>query len=290
MGLGRLRQLKPNPLLGALLGTIALISIVYISLDALIDWQVRVAIQKDAELRAQMWSENFFQTTPSASQMIKTGVAPEKDFTQLENSFALTGVIRVKLFDGEGMLTFMSDNGILAPTQFYNERALGVYLSGESLVFLHEPEVKLGHPEHLRTYVEIYTPAVVPSGDRVGVVEVYVDVGDLEEALQTSFRQISGYLIAGTIAVLLIPATAYVRTTRKIIRKDRQLLEFTRFDQLTGTLNRNSISAIMADRFADPQTLSRLGVLFIDIDHFKQVNDQLVTPAVMLCCGTSRKS
>ncbi len=274
MGLGSLRRIKPNPLLAALLSTFVLVSVVYYSLDALIDWQVRIAIQKDAEIRSQKWTENFFETTPSVRQMIESGVAPEKDFTKLENSFVLTGVIRIKLFDSEGMLAFMSDNGVLAPTQFFSERALGVFDSGDSIVFLHAPEEKLGHPEHLRTYVEIYTPAVLPSGERIGVVEVYLDVSVLEAALQNSFRQISGYLIAGTIVVLLIPAGAYVGITRQIIRKDRQFLEFTRYDQLTGALSRNSISGILTRQFSEPQTLSRLGVLFVDIDHFKQVNDK----------------
>jgi diguanylate cyclase (GGDEF)-like protein len=56
-----------------------------------------------------------------------------------------------------------------------------------------------------------------------------------------------------------------VRSERDILRKDSQI------DPLTGLLNRRSLENSVRERY---QSASRFGVLFMDIDHFKSVNDR----------------
>ncbi|MEM9634125.1 MAG: diguanylate cyclase [Pseudomonadota bacterium] len=255
----------------AFAGAISLLCAFILSLNALIGWQVENSIRDDAVSRAQNWSDNYIRTTPSLRKLVEKGITTPAEIERLETSFALVDVVRFEIFDKDGMLTHLSDTGVLAPSQFFNETALNVFDTGETTAILH----KRSNVDKLnaQTYVEVYLPIDLPNADRIGVLEVYVDVSDLEAALKDAFRQISGYLVGGTIVVLLLPALAYVRRTRQLMRKDKQLLELTRYDQLTGTLNRNSITELLKQKFsvvgAEP-----IGLLFVDIDHFKQVNDQ----------------
>lgn len=152
-----------------------------------------------------------------------------------------------------------------------NAHAQEVHKTGRAIILVHDANAAEGEPENI---VEAYIPAISPTGQRFGAIEVYVDVSDLEDALEDAFTQVSWFLIAGTLLVMAVPAAAYVHRSRQLRRRDRELLELTRYDQLTGILNRNSVSELLDDLFADRRTRSGLGILFVDVDHFKQVNDQ----------------
>ncbi|MES0808607.1 GGDEF domain-containing protein [Roseibium sp. SCPC15] len=274
MGLAGLKPKYRNPLLLALASASALVFLFTVAFDALIDWQAQVALRKSAEIRAQSWASNFLKTTPSARRMVEKGIATPSEINRFKDSFALVGVIRFVMFNKDGMQTLLSDSGVLEPTKLFNAKALGVIETGQSAVFFHDHDDEEASAETVDTYVEVYLPADLPSGERIGALEVYVDVSDFEEALEESFQWMSGYLIVGTIAVLLLPALAYVRRTRQLMRKDKQLLELTRYDHLTGVLNRESVSKFLDEHFANETENGNLGILFVDVDHFKQVNDQ----------------
>ncbi|MCV0427346.1 MAG: GGDEF domain-containing protein [Roseibium sp.] len=273
MDLKHLKRAPKNPLFLATAGAAILMTVVALSLDVLIDWQVQIAIRKDAEVRASNWAENYLRTTPSVRRTVEKGIITPAELNRLETSFALAGVIRFQMFDKNGMLTLLSDSGVLGPAEFFNTKALKVYETGEPQIFVHDVEDETPLPGNVETYVAVYLPATLPSGERIGALEVYVDVSEFEEALEGGFNWISGYLIFGTFAVLLLPAAAYVHRTRQVMRKDRQLLELTRYDQLTGVLNRNSISKFLDDHFNRVDSSENLGILFVDLDYFKQVND-----------------
>ena len=98
----------------------------------------------------------------------------------------------------------------------------------------------------------------------------------LEEALETAFQQIGWLLVLGT-APSFWPYRPRPMCTGpgSCASRTRKLLELTRYDQLTGILNRNSVSEILDEFFTGPNARANgLGVLFVDVDYFKQVNDQ----------------
>ncbi len=262
-----------NPLAAITLATIAIAFAVWLALDALIDWQVQESIRRNAELRANTWASNFFKSNPSAVDLVQHGAGNPDDIARLENSFAMVNIVKFILYDTTGRKTFESGNSINKAYGNVNETALDVFKS-------RKPAIAVIHNDHVQdpaipeTYVEAYLPAVSPEGDAIGTIEVYVEASGLEEALEDTFQRVSFYLIAGTLLVLFIPAVAYVVRTRQLMRKDKQLLELTRYDQLTGILNRNSVTEVATDLFSRRIDQNRIGVLFIDVDYFKQVNDQ----------------
>ncbi|MBO6891351.1 MAG: GGDEF domain-containing protein [Roseibium sp.] len=271
----KLREYR-NPLLIAITGALLLVLLFALTLNSLIDWQVQAALRNNAQIRAQHWADNFFKTTPSARRMVETGIITPSERDRIESSFPLIDVVRFKLFNREGMQTLLSDSGLLGPSDLFSDEALQVFKSGEPIVGLHEHEEadEYDHEAHLETYVDVYLPAVLPSGERIGALEVYVDVSEFEEALEKVFQRVSGYLILGTFIALLFPAAADVYRTRQVMKQDKRLLELTRYDQLTGVLNRNSISDYLKSHFEADTASPTLGILFIDVDQFKQVNDE----------------
>ncbi|GAA0781904.1 GGDEF domain-containing protein [Roseibium denhamense] len=267
--------------LSAAAGTLALVGIVWIALDTLIDWQVQAAIKRNAETRAKAWVQNFLETTPSAIDLIQTGQGNMDDISRLEDSFALVNIIRFELFNETGKQTFLSNVSLDRPgdvSGHTNALAIQAFETGMPVIIVHHDdndEYVTSDPATPETYIEAYIPAITSAGDKVGTIELYVDASAFEEALETTFQQVSLYLVFGTVLVLLLPITAFVRRTQQLMQNDKRMLELTRYDQLTGVLNRNTVTQMLDQVFADDRRKrSGLGILFVDVDHFKQVNDQ----------------
>lgn len=280
MNVRRLYDRHQYTLLGAAAGTLALIGIVWIALDTLIDWQVQEAIKRNAEQRAVVWASNFLETTPSAVELIQTGNGTMEDINRLEDSFALVNIIRFQLFDQNGRRTFLSHSSLERSDTIDgvpNHHAMQALETGLPVIEVHhddddeQPASERSVPE---TYIEAYVPAITASGEKVGTIELYVDASAFEEALEETFQKVSLYLVIGTVLIVLFPVAAFVRRTQQLMQNDKRMLELTRYDQLTGILNRNSVTQQLKILFIDPDRAAGTGILFIDVDHFKQVNDQ----------------
>jgi diguanylate cyclase (GGDEF)-like protein len=226
-------------------GFAALVGLFAMGVDFILDWETKASIRQNAEAKAHFWATEFFAKFPSASKIIAAGDTANSDWTQIQDTLAIADVFRFKLYNKTGK-----------PLILVKER---------------EDTKRADLPE---TYVETYTPATTPDGQRIGVVEVYVDVSHVEETLEGAFQRVGRYLILSTAILLAVPASAFVFRSRQLMQKDRQLLELTRFDQATGVLNRNSVSEVLRASFAPNAERENIGILFIDIDHFKTVNDR----------------
>ncbi|PVB63536.1 GGDEF domain-containing protein [Labrenzia sp. 011] len=255
-----------------LLGAILFIALAG-ALHFLLDRQVRSSILRHAETKATEWSSQFFGNIPEAEKIFKEGPLPEAEISRLKKSFAMVDILRLEFYDEKGKSTFVSNTPDLGPDAIGESVAQRVYRSGQPAFEIHRNEGgnQHGGPD---TYVEAIFPATLPSGERIGAFEVYVDVSVLEDALEDSFREISWILIISTTIILAIPAAAYVIRTQQLRNRDMRLLELTKYDQLTGILNRNSMSETMHELFEEQESPENIGVLFVDVDFFKQVNDR----------------
>ncbi|MTH95142.1 GGDEF domain-containing protein [Roseibium sp. RKSG952] len=275
MGFPASRSERRNPFVVALAAGFVLTAAVVATLNGLIDRQTQIAIRHNAEARAEKWASSFTVSTPAFQEMVEHGFPEPEHVAQLQSSFGLVDVMHFVTFNKDGVETFVSEPGLRRPVGSINDKALSVYRSGNVLTFIHKRDSRTRQGlSGANRYVEVYMPATLPSGERIGAIEVYVNVTDLDAALHETFRSISWYLVFGTITILLIPAVAYIRSTREVMRKDKELLELTRYDQLTGVLNRNSVSDILQGYFMREGGAEELGILFVDVDFFKQVNDQ----------------
>ena len=127
---------------------------------------------------------------------------------------------------------------------------------------------------------EVYVPVRDEQGQIVGAFELYNDISDLKVGFQ---RHLTYSLATIFIALLFLSFTSYVVITREsaALRTAYQLLEtLATTDALTGIYNRRQLLVRAAELYSMMQR-SRdkvtegigLGVVMIDVDYFKMVND-----------------
>jgi diguanylate cyclase (GGDEF)-like protein len=130
-------------------------------------------------------------------------------------------------------------------------------------------------PVRPRIYSEAYLPVIV-DGRPQAIVAAYVDLSEQRD----HFRQ--AFLLAALALCLLIsgavgiPTIAWYRRTREKQQADRRIRFLAHHDALTGLANRAQLIEKLENALAIlPLRGGCLAVHFIDLDHFKEVNDSL---------------
>jgi diguanylate cyclase (GGDEF)-like protein len=117
-------------------------------------------------------------------------------------------------------------------------------------------------------------------GEVVAVVGIWRDaapiLGDLDQ-LRRDVMLVT--LFAGALAAVAL-YLVFRAAQRRILRQTDELLEATRLDQMTGTLNHGALVGVLAvaierARHAD----ETLGVALLDIDNFRNLNETYGHPA-----------
>jgi diguanylate cyclase (GGDEF)-like protein len=127
---------------------------------------------------------------------------------------------------------------------------------------------------------EVYVPERDKGGQVVGVFEIYTDITLLKQGMKNQLVSSILYLLGAIILISLV-SYAVIINESEALRKAYQLLETTATtDSLTGIFNRGHL-LLRAEELYELMRRSHdkvaegvgLGVIMIDIDHFKQVND-----------------
>lgn len=109
--------------------------------------------------------------------------------------------------------------------------------------------------------------ALAAKGRREGIL-VLVDE-DARPAMDQLIPRLE--MLAATTAAMLAAAS----TSAALVRSERALAHQASHDPLTGLANRTKLLEAMATQLGDESGRRRLVVLFVDLDGFKDVNDEL---------------
>ncbi len=202
----------------------------------------------------------------------------------LERMKGLT-MVKVKLYNIQGMTVFSTDVKQIGEDKSLNpgvRAALNGEASGD-ITFRDRFDAFEGAISK-RNLVYTYVPVFNEDGAEVkGVFEVYSDVTDLVDRLNnTQWQIIAG--VFSSLCLLYLFLFLIVRHADGIIRahererfaNEQRIAHQAYFDALTGLPNR----AHFVERLDEAVKLSRRsgrssGVMFIDLDRFKWVNDSL---------------
>ena len=236
---------------------------------------VNYAIEKDASRRALKWSQHFVATIENLDELIKTGQLTQNQRSQIIAASTIGDVFRFKVFNSQAQLVLISDE--LGETRDltgkgdHNGNAAKVLASGKNEIELQDGTQKANRPD---LYVEAYVPVISQEGAVLGVVEVYLDQSAVSIMLHRLFTFTAITIASVLTAVFCIPYLAFVAKSDAERKARRRVKFLAHYDQVSNLLNRTGLMESLAKRENEQQAnMSKLAVVFLDIDHFKTIND-----------------
>ena len=261
------RILTSNIALGVLL------TVLCIAIFGTIYWINENAVKRLVMKEATHSSENaanfFAKNLPHIEDLLQGKPLRNESYLFLRNALESLQIDRFKLFDMSGKLVVDTGKSEVA----HSEDPAGTNLT--ALEVLKSDRAKVGLEEEIiagKFYLtaETYVP-VIKDHKTFGVAEVYVDVNESVRTHSSAFRFATWFAAGLATLGFAVPATAFVISTHKT----RQAQYAAQHDALTDIPNRSHLlrNASPLQSMMNEQGPVSL-VHFIDLDHFKEINDQ----------------
>ncbi len=255
----------------ALVGSIVLVigmgvgQILKSTVDHLLYW--------DATAAAESWAKYVAENVTDIED-IAGGRPPSAEsmafFIQTQQ---IRHVFGFEIINMHGDVQLASDGSRISSIRgaVHNDTAARAAELGQAII-----SVKEGTPPvRPKNYSEAYFPVII-NGRPQAIVAAYVDLSEEHD----QFRKV--FLLAALALCLLIsgavgiPTIAWYRRTQEKRQAERRIRFLAHHDPLTGLANRAQLVEKLANSLAVlPLRGGSLAVHFIDIDHFKEVNDTL---------------
>jgi diguanylate cyclase (GGDEF)-like protein len=131
-----------------------------------------------------------------------------------------------------------------------------------------------------RTVLDVYVPVHDRHGGQVvGVAEIELDYADTEAALAHSVRIVAYVVVAGLVLLWLLLFRTVWNASRTLRRQAAETARLALLDPLTGLPNRRLLNErLERASAASARTGDSVGLILLDIDRFKEVNDTLGHP------------
>jgi diguanylate cyclase (GGDEF)-like protein len=226
---------------------------------------VTVQAERAATSHARVVASSILRTNLHASDFERpVGTDRRAALDRLfETGLLDDGVLRVELVSESGTVTYSTEH-----------RRAG----GHSTAAAHEARggtvrsdtTRLAGKKALRTYA----PVAVEEG--TGVVAIFQDYGPIARAATTTFLPTAGVFEAVLILLFLALVPILRRVTVRLRRQMEEIRYRALYDDLTGLPNRTLFRDRVEQAIAGIRREDRsAAVMFLDIDHFKEINDTL---------------
>jgi diguanylate cyclase (GGDEF)-like protein len=239
---------------------------------ATVEVTINHLLNQNAKDTARNWA-SFLAANVTDLDKIAAGEQPSAASLAFFQATRKAGeVFRYVIFNREGYSQLVSDRDgtVLVSLSEYSAEAVRAAATGQPVV-----DAKKGHsPEMPSYFAEAFVPIAVV-GQPLVTVAAYVDQTDQRNHFFYDFLLAAIALCLLTGLSFGIPAIAWYHRTKEKQRAERRIRFLAHHDVLTGLANRASLidrlSALLA---ASAAQRGHLAVHFIDLDHFKEINDR----------------
>jgi diguanylate cyclase (GGDEF)-like protein len=230
-------------------------------------------LNQDAEDNARDWAY-LLGANVSDLEQIAAGEQPSKQSVAYFETMRTAGhVFRYVIYNREGYSQLVSDHGgpSFVDISVLSPEAAAAIKTGVPVIGTKSTPTE-NAPKH---FAEAFVP-VYAGSKPIAVVAAYVDQTAQRANVYRVILGASLTLCALTGLAFGVPAVAWYRRTREKQRADRRIQFLAHHDVLTGLANRARLTERLEAALALlPSTETGVAVHYIDIDHFKQVNDTL---------------
>lgn len=238
-----------------------------------------------------------FAVDPLPAEVFASGLLTPEQTLAVEESTANFGnrVVELRLWSTVGQLMYSSSGAATGfpDTERFNSAISSARPNAEVVVdvnFSGGTETDAGT---VREVLDVYVPvrfsdtagaapgaeegAEGPSGDDlVGAAEVMLDYTDTAAALRDAVQTVTIVVAVGLIALWLLLFRTVHSTSRRLQATALENARLALLDSLTGLPNRRLLAERMQKTVSDArETGGRLGLVLLDIDRFKDINDSL---------------
>jgi diguanylate cyclase (GGDEF)-like protein len=124
------------------------------------------------------------------------------------------------------------------------------------------------------TAVEESLPIVDASGNALAVVAIRRDAAPLLASLDATRRDVMLVVLAAACVLALLLFGVFRAAQARLTRQQRQLVEATRRDAMTGMLNHGAVVSLLADELEAARVgRTSIGIALVDIDNFRLFNE-----------------
>ncbi len=122
--------------------------------------------------------------------------------------------------------------------------------------------------------LEEYLPILGAERRPLAVMVIWRDAAPLLATMEATQRDVMLIVLAAAVLLALLLFGVFRAAQARLTRQQRQLVEATRGDALTGMLNHGAVVALLAEHVETARaTSATIGVALVDIDNFRLFND-----------------
>ena len=230
-------------------------------------------LYRNATETARNWAQ-YLASNVTDLEQIAAGEKPSSASMQFFRATARSeNVYRYVIFNRYGYSILVSDRGAVTAVEVSDHSAMAAQsLKNIETIVDARAGTSAGEPKY---FAEAFVPVML-GGRPIAVVAAYVDQVDARDDFFSSSLLAAVSLCGLTTIAFGLPAIAWYRRTREKEQADRRIHFLAHHDTLTGLANRaRVIERLEAALAVRSSTGGQVALHFIDIDHFKQVNDTL---------------
>lgn len=246
--------------------------VIVFGVHLLIDRAINRAIKSHAEMDAMKWAQELSAHLLETERPLIDAVLTDDQKSVIDTALNFGNVYAFIVYDTQGRVVYSSDYGVSDPDSIrpINQIARDVVAVGSSNVQV----VQRTNPSGGKNvFVDALVSAKGKEGQIVGAVQLYVDKSDIASFYQ-GFLNWIGLMVPILCAVVYaVPAFAFVVKREQALARNERVRQLSRYDALTGALNRHSMSTQCKEWFDNRDETRKIGVFFLDVDKFKSIND-----------------